>query len=114
MMRLTLAVSVLFPAVASACEGGHGCDALAVALMAAVAGLGVWVLRWTEKDTGTIKWAGQAVGWVLIVVGLLGFLCGSVSHAMKGWSQKSCHSTAGRSETKLPIGHPPIGPSEKP
>ena len=110
MMRLAMAVLILFPAGASACEGGHACDALAVSLMAAVAGLGVWVLRSAEKDSGSSKRAGQAVGWALVVVGLLGFLCGAVNHALKGRS-RSCHSPSSAPSTKLPLGHPPIGPS---
>ena len=92
--------------------GGHGCGAMAIASMAAVAALGVWVLRSSEKDAGAVRRAGQAVGWVLAVVGLGGFLCGAVSHAAKA-RPHSCQMESGGSGMKLPQGHPPVGPSEK-
>ncbi len=100
------------PAASGACASGHGCGPAAVALMAAVAALGVWVLRLIEKDNGPVKRAGQAVGWVLVVGGLLGFFCAAVSHAAKSRS-RSCHMTSGASDVKLPPGHPPLSPSGK-
>ena len=83
--------------------GGHGCGALAIASMAAVAALGSWVLRSAEKDGGPSKRAGQAVGWVLVVVGLAGVLCGAVSHASKGRPHGCRMEGAG---AQLPPGHP--------
>lgn len=97
---------------ATGAGGGFACGVFSTVLMAAVAALGVWVLRLTEKDGGPVKRAGQAVGWTLVVIGLLGFLCGSVSHATKGWS-RDCHAQAGGSDMKLPQGHPPIDASGK-
>lgn len=91
--------------------GGHGCGMAATALMAAVAALGVWVLRSSEKDGGLVKRAGQTVGWVLAVVGLLGFLCGAASHAAKSRTH-SCGSASSDSGSTLPPGHPPLSPSK--
>lgn len=122
MIRLISMALVLFPAGAwacgstpaasGACASGHGCGAFSVALMAAVAALGVWVLRSVEKDGGLVKRAGQTVGWALVVVGLLGFLCGAVNHAVKSRPQ-SCHMASAASDVKLPPGHPPLSPSGK-
>lgn len=126
MIRLILTALVLRPAAASACESmaamqgtsgnaaGHGCGAMSLALMAAVAALGVWVLRSVEKDGLAVKRTGQVVGWTLAVVGLGGFLCGAVSYGAK--KSKSCRMDSAPSvpfDTKLPSGHPPIGPSQK-
>lgn len=120
MTRLILTALVLIPASASAacgptagaCAGGHGCGALSTALMAAVAALGVWVLRSVEKDGVWVKRAGQVVGWALAVVGLGGFLCGAASYGMKKRNQ-SCPTPAGLSSMTLPPGHPPLTPAGK-
>lgn len=121
MTRLILTAFVLLPAGASACESasagrcasGHGCGAMSIALMAAIAALGVWVLRSVEKDAGAVKRAGQAVGWTLAVVGLGGFLCGAVSYGLKKRTQ-SCHApVAAASTMTLPPGHPPLTPAGK-
>lgn len=97
----------------SCMAGGPGCGQAATALMAAVAALGYFVLRSTDKDGGLVKRAGQAVGWTLAVVGLAGFLCGSLSHALK-----SCGARAGCAHrqpgTDLPPGHPPLGSAPAP
>lgn len=91
-----------FPSVALACGSG-GCGRggghyfLGVALMALLAVLGLWVLRNAEKDPKWIKWAGRVVGWLLVVIGLLGFLCGALSHGMKqanGYGNKKCAQCA--------------------
>jgi hypothetical protein len=87
---------------------------MSLALMAAVSALGVWVLRSVEKDGVAVKRTGQVVGWTLAVVGLFGFLCGAASYGAK--KSKSCHMGSApsvSSDTKLPPGHPPIGPSQK-
>lgn len=120
MTRLILTALVLIPASASAacgptagaCASGHGCGALSTALMAAIAALGVWVLRSVEKDAGAVKRAGQAVGWTLAVVGLGGFLCGAASYGLKKRGQ-SCSTPAGVSSMTLPPGHPPLTPAGK-
>jgi len=130
MTRLILTALVLCPAAASACEsmaamsGGsacatkQGCGAMSILLMAVVAALGVWVLRSVEKDSVAVKRTGQVVGWTLAVVGLFGFLCGAASYGAK--KSKSCtmkhemsSAPVSSEETKLPPGHPPIGPAKK-
>lgn len=120
MTRLILTALVLLPAGASACDtaaaggcaGGHGCGAASIALMAAIAALGVWVLRSVEKDAGAVKRAGQAVGWTLAVVGLGGFLCGAASYGLKKRT-RSCHAPVAASTMTLPPGHPPLTPAGK-
>lgn len=119
MTRLILPALILFPAGASACgmaagacAHGRGCGAGSTALMAAVAALGVWVLRGAEKDGGWVKRAGQVVGWSLAVIGLGGFLCGAASYGMKKRS-KGCDMPASASGMALPPGHPPLPPSGK-
>jgi hypothetical protein len=114
MTRLILTVFVLIPASASAACGptAGGCGALSTALMAAIAALGVWVLRSAEKDGGLVKRAGQVVGWALAVIGLGGFLCGAASYGMKKRNQ-SCPTPAGVSSMTLPPGHPPLTPAGK-
>lgn len=118
MLRLILPAIMLFPAAASACEsGGHGCGGAGpLALMAAVAALGVWVLRLVDKDSLPVRRAGQVVGWTLAAVGLGGFLCGAIAYGVKKAGSRTCHMTPPASaapETKLPPGHPPIGASLK-
>lgn len=100
------------PAASGACGSGHGCGTLSLALMAAVAALGVWVLRSAEKDGSVVKWTGRVVGAVLVIIGLSGLLCGAVNHALKN-RPSSCRMASGAPDTKLPPGHPPIGPSQK-
>lgn len=92
------------------CSGG--CGALSLLAMAAIAALGVWVLRQAEKDGVLVKRAGQAVGWTLAVVGLGGFLCGTVSYGMK--RSRSCGVTpsAASGGMTLPPGHPPLIPGK--
>lgn len=131
MIRQAMTALVLLPAGASACESmaamngahgacatGHGCGPLSIALMAAVAALGVWVLRSVDKDGAAVKRTGQVVGWTFVVVGLGGFLCGAINYGMKKRTQ-SCRMESGSpeaaipSDAKLPPGHPPIGPAKK-
>ena len=119
MTRLILPALVLFPAIASACEPGraHGCGGAGpLALMAAVAALGVWVLRSVDKDGAAVKRTGQVVGWTLAAVGLGGFLCGAISYGLKKGKLGCPTPPAGVitvPDTKLPPGHPPIGASLK-
>ena len=87
------------------CAGGLG----ATALIGAVAAIGYGVLRYAEKDSGAVRWAGRVAGWALWAVGLIGFLCGAVNHGRQGLGAASC---AGEPEPSLsmplPPGHPPI------
>jgi hypothetical protein len=87
-----------------------GCGAMSLVAMAAIAALGVWVLRLAEKDGGAVKRAGQAVGWTLAVVGLGGFLCGTVSYGMK--RSRSCGVSPAAAGMTLPPGHPPLIPEK--
>jgi len=69
---------------------------LAVGLYAVLAALGYWVLQHAAKETANYaKRAGQLVGWVLIVSGLAGMLCGVAAHArMAG----GCHKCEGKGQ----------------
>ncbi len=89
------------------CVGGLG----ATALIGVVAALGYGVLRYAEKDSGAVRWAGRVAGWVLLVVGLLGFLCGAVNHGRRGLGAARCVGEPEPSPStgiSLPPGHPPI------
>lgn len=105
---ITVFALTMLPSVALAYgSGGHGggrCGGgghafLAIALMALIAVLGLWVLRHAEKDPFYVKWAGRVVGWLLVVTGILGFLCGVVGHSMK--HGKGCDMKKGESSAKL-------------
>ena len=86
---------VALPAAAQAMgmHGGragaaHGCGHLAIFLYAVVAALGYWVLQHADKDTrGLIKKTGHVVAWTLIVLGLMGFLCGIGAHVTNAVSK---------------------------
>lgn len=98
-MKILIAVLlVAAPAAAQAMgmHGGmHGCGSgagthLAVGLYALLAALGYWVLQHSAKETADyVKKTGQALGWALIVIGLLGVLCGVFSHA-RSMCRKDC------------------------
>ena len=95
------------------CTSGKGCGYLALALMAGVAALGYWVLRHAEKDSGAVRWGGRAVGWMLLVVGLGGLLCGSYSHLQRASGAHQCAhgAAAGKNHMwmmQMPPGHPQI------
>ncbi len=64
--------------------GGVGMH-MAVVLYAVLAALGYWVLQHAAKETtNCVKRAGGLVGWALIVIGLLGVVCGVVHHSGMG------------------------------
>ncbi|MEK7382596.1 MAG: hypothetical protein AAB262_04845 [Elusimicrobiota bacterium] len=89
-------------------HGGH----LPAVLLAGVSALGYWVLFQSSKDSGYSRRAGQVVGWVLLVVGLAGFLCGAASHARKmGGAMRQCRATGEHASgaMQMPPGHPQIG-----
>ena len=115
-MKILIAMLlVAAPAAAQAMgmRGGNGCHGagihLAVGLYALLAALGYWVLQHSAKETaGYIKRTGQALGWALIVTGLLGVLCGVVSHA-KSICNKGCSGTEIMESGKIdnmPMMHP--------
>ncbi len=65
--------------------GGHA----AAALYAALAVLGYWVLQHAAKEAaGYVKRTGIVLGMTLVVIGLLGFLCGVGHHAKRGMSRQ--------------------------
>ena len=74
---------MLLPALASANQygGGHGGgkSAFSALMLAAVAVLGYYVLKQNKNEKGALLWAGRGVGWALAVVGLVGFLCASLT-----------------------------------
>ena len=56
---------------------GHG----PIVLYALLAALGYWVLQHAAKETAKyVKRTGVTLGMVLVVVGLLGVLCGLANH----------------------------------
>lgn len=84
MKRIAMGLTMAAPSVARACEHGASmgrCGHLSSVLLAGVSALGYWVLHQSSKDSGSVRRAGQVVGWVLIVAGLGGFLCGAAGHA---------------------------------
>ena len=92
MKILTGILAMAAPASAQA-MGMHGAMArdggmtmhLAVVLYAVLTALGYWVLQHAAKETANcVKRAGGLVGWALIVIGLLGVICGVVHHAGAG------------------------------
>ena len=85
--RLALAACDHAHAAGECAHGGCGGGHVGIVLMAVVAALGYWVVQHSQKDSGAIRWGGRVVGWVLLVMGLLGFVCGSMSH-MKGHKSK--------------------------
>ncbi|MEK7743096.1 MAG: hypothetical protein AAB578_01800 [Elusimicrobiota bacterium] len=99
-------------AAGGGCSHGGGCGQLAGVLMAAVAVLGYWTLNRAEKDTGQAKKAGLAVGWVLVVIGLLGFLCSAAGHISNKAEHSSCavkeRAAAYPDMMQMPPGHPQI------
>ena len=101
-MNRIFAAAAVFLLPASVFAGHHGyyggaaSGYIAAVLMAGVAALGYWILKQAVKDHGKVRIAGNIVGWTFIVIGLLGFLCGSLSQASKarhGYSHgKTCKS----------------------
>lgn len=131
MKMIMAALTMVVAGIVRACESGapmagdmmrHGgcatgrCGHLPTVLMAATAALGYWVLHQSSKDSGSVRRAGQVAGWVILVVGLAGFLCGAMGHARKmGGAMKQCHAM-GETSTgamQMPAGHPPIGSKVK-
>jgi hypothetical protein len=95
-MKLFIAVLLVAVPVAAQAMGMHGRGGgmggggsqlglhAATFLYALVAALGYWVLQHADKDTrGLVRKTGQVVAWVLIVLGLMGLLCGIGAHVVK-------------------------------
>lgn len=115
-MKKLLIVLLLGAPAAAHAMGAHGmrmCGQssvgthFAAALYALMAALGYWVLQHAAKETADyVKRAGQGVGWLLLVMGLLGLLCGVTSHVKKyaccgggggdtGWHEAGAASAGG-------------------
>ncbi len=103
---MKILIAVLLTAVPAAAQamgmhggmrgGMHGCCSgagvhMAVALYALMAVIGYWVLQHSSKETANyVKKTGQVLGWSIIVIGLLGIICGLGSHA-----RKNCRCSGG-------------------
>lgn len=95
-MKILIAMLVAsLPAAAQACgmglTGGDQCSTAGVhaatALYAVLAILGYWVLQHAAKETlKYVKRSGTILGMMLVVIGLLGFLCGVRSHIKRSTS----------------------------
>lgn len=71
---------------------GHGCGHCgghaATALYAALAALGYLVFQHSARETAErVRRTGAVVGMTLVIIGLLGFLCGAGSHMRSGMSR---------------------------
>jgi hypothetical protein len=98
MKTLMTVLLVSSPAAAQAmgmhgggCGGGPKCCVhLAIAIYAVLAVLGYWVMQRADKESGSlVKKTGGVIAWVLIIVGLLGVLCGVGAH-IKGAMPHQC------------------------
>ena len=85
MKTLMTALLVIAPAAAQAMgmhdgKPGSGSGAgihQVVGFYAVIAALGYWILTHSAKETANyLKKTGHALGWALIVISLLGVLCG--------------------------------------
>lgn len=66
--------------------GSHGLFAVhaVVALYALIAALGYWTMQHAAKETANcVKRTGSVLGTALVVIGLLGVLCGIASHVKR-------------------------------
>ena len=83
------------------CGRGHGMIGahIATVLYAALAALGYRVLQHAAKETAAyVKRTGVVVGMTLVVIGLLGVLCGVGNHIKTGMSRCSCPEHAGMTQ----------------
>ena len=98
--------------------GSSGTGLGAGALMAGAAVLGWWVLTRARQETDkALLWSGRVLGWLLLTVGLAGFLCASLSHAakaLKACSSCALHGSEGVGASALPPGHPPLDVPHRP
>ena len=83
---------------------------LAVGLYALLAALGYWLLQHSAKESANyVKRAGQTLGWALLVIGLLGVLCGVTNHAKMGMSPRcgpgAEMTEAGKIDMDMPARH---------
>lgn len=91
---------VSLPVAAQACGltggsqagcGQGGCGHAATAIYAVLAALGYWVMQHAAKETANcVKRTGSVVGTTLVIIGLLGLLCGVGSHVKNAIARSSC------------------------
>ena len=97
-MRTVIAVLLVsLPAAAQAYDmsgGGHwhgGGGHAATVLYAALAALGYLIVQHAAKQTAAfVKRTGVVLGMTLVVIGLLGVLCGVGHHIKRGMSCRCC------------------------
>lgn len=97
-MKTLITICLLsFPAAAQAMGmhgggcGASGCSHLSAVLYAAIAALGYWVLQHSGKEADAlVKNIGRVVAFILLVLGLLGFLCGIVGHMRSAGAHNKC------------------------
>jgi len=116
-MKILIAVLLVAAPAAAQAMGMHGgmqgcCSGagahLAVGLYALLAALGYWVLQHSAKEIANyVTRTGQALGWALIVIGLLGILCGVVNHA-KGMCNKGCRCSGAEMMEPDKVGNMPM------
>jgi hypothetical protein len=90
-MKILMAlIFIAVPAAAEACgmaggQGGQVCSHAASVLYAVLAVLGYWVLQHAVKEQDNlVKKTGAVLGMVLVIIGLLGLLCGVGGHVKRG------------------------------
>ncbi|MBU2573282.1 MAG: hypothetical protein KKH28_04310 [Elusimicrobia bacterium] len=92
-------------------------ELMSAALYAVVAALGYWVLQHADKEARNyVRRTGLTTGGLLVVFGLLGFLCGIAGHVKTAASPKTCGGGGGHAGMTgempmMPPGHPPGHPS---
>lgn len=100
------------PAGPGACEPMLG-TLMTAASYALVAAVGYWVLQHADKEThNCVKRTGVTVGALLIILGLLGFICGLANHIRMAAAPSSCGGGGGHAgmtgnRPLLPPGPPP-------
>lgn len=92
-MKIIITLLLLSIPAAAGAGGMHGCGHgggghMATALYGLFAALGYWVLQHAAKEAaGFVKKTGVALGMALVIIGLIGVLCGVGSHITKGLSR---------------------------
>ena len=72
--------------------GGRGPAHLAVMGYALLAALGYWVLQHSARETAAyVKKTGAVLGMALIIIGLLGVICGIGGHIKRAMPMHSCN-----------------------
>ena len=97
---------------------GMASQALGGLATAGTAALGYLIVHLAGKESGRTKLAGQVAGWIFVVGGTLGFLCGVANHVRMLGAGTCCKTAPAVVEetrversmaSELPPGHPPVG-----